>query len=367
MTEREACIALNLISGIGYAKYSALKEHFSGAANCFGRNESDLLEVKGIGELLSQKILAFSEEDLQAELTLAERAGVRILSLADEEYPPSLRELYDPPLCLYIRGKINFDALHSVAIVGSRRMSQYGARMAANFAADAAQSRYTVISGLAYGVDAVAHQSCMDNGGITVAVLGGGLCRVHPQEHVGLARRIVETGGAVISEFPMEFPVNRTSFPRRNRIVSGLSRGVIVIEAGVNSGAMITANLALDQGREVFAVPGHADSLQSAGCHKLIRTGATLAENFQQVLETFDDGLFCRLSETEETDLPGGLEETAQNICRCLQENGTMTFDALALAFPDLETGRLLTELMALEMKLLVRKEPGQRFSFVSR
>ena len=197
-------------------------------------------------------------------------------------------EIHDAPLCLYVRGRIpeNISSF-SLAIVGTRNISNYGQRMARHLAEAAAYAGYTVVSGLAYGVDVVAHQAVLDAGGETVSVLGGGLARIQPQDHIPLAREIA-CHGAVISEFPMEFSPTRHSFPMRNRIISGLCKGTLVIEAGLNSGSLITASYAMEQGRTVFAVPGQADNPQAKGCNRLIRQNAVLTESFEDILEEFD-------------------------------------------------------------------------------
>ena len=234
MLDREATIVLNMIPGIGHVRYTALKEAFGSPAAVFGRTAEELEAVPGVGPQLAEKVASYDwEAGLRAELDLCDRAGVRILTLWDEAYPQILRTLYDPPLCLYVRGKLPPFPNNAVAVVGTRRMTQYGARMTRMITEEAVAAGYAVVSGLAFGVDTVAHSAAVEMNGVTVAVLGGGLMRIHPQENVPLARRIVETGGALVSEFPMMCPVSRTTFPRRNRIVAGMCCATIVTEAGV--------------------------------------------------------------------------------------------------------------------------------------
>lgn len=366
MNNREACIVLNMLSGIGYAKYKALVTEFEEPSRVFSAVKSDLTRIKGISDTIADKILNYKElVDLDNELLRAERGGVQILTLADEEYPEELRNIYDPPLCLYVRGKLPAFKRNAVAIVGSRKMSMYGERMTKAFAQDAVNQGFIVVSGLAFGVDYAAHKAVVDSDGITVAVLGGGLTQIHPREHIPLAREIIQKGGAVISEFPMDFPVSRTSFPRRNRIVSALSDAVIVIEAGLDSGALITANVALEQGKEVFAVPGNADNPQARGCHKLIReSSASLAENFSQVLEVLDGGLFHEIEFAEEPlqtfQAESCLSEDEKIIVELLQ-NGEKTMDDLALE-TNMESGKLLGTLMKLEMKFVILKNPDRSY-----
>lgn len=366
MNNREACIVLNMLSGIGYAKYKALVSEFGEPARIFAAAKTELTKIKGISDTIADKILNYKELiDLDNELLRAERGGVQILTLADEEYPDELRNIYDPPLCLYVRGKLPEFKRNTVAIVGSRKMSMYGERMTKSFAQDAVNQGFVVVSGLAFGVDYAAHKAVVDADGVTVAVLGGGLTQIHPKEHIPLAREIIQKGGAVISEFPMDFPVSRTSFPRRNRIVSALSDAVIVIEAGLDSGALITANVALEQGKDVFAVPGNADNPQAKGCHKLIReSSANLAENFSQVLEILDGGLFHAIEFAEEPlqayKAESCLDDDEKIIVEILQ-NGDKTMDDIALE-SSMESGKLLGLLMKLEMKFVILKNPDRSY-----
>ena len=369
MLDREACIVLNMISGVGYVKYTALREAFGSPSAVFGRSAEELRRVSGIGQALAGRIASYEwEKELAAELELADKAGVRILTLFDEGSPDVLRHLYDPPLCLYVRGRLPALPENAVAVVGSRRMSAYGERMTRSITSEAVAAGYSVISGLAFGVDTVAHRTAVECGGLTVAVLGGGLMHIHPQENVPLAREIVESGGAVCTEFPMNFPVSRTSFPRRNRIVAGMARATIVTEAGPASGALITARLALENGRDVFAVPGHADNPQAHGGHRLIREGAAgLVENFGDVLDGMGIGFLPGLRPGEEVsegevayvpDSPSDLSAEAQKVYALL-DGRELSFDTL-VEESGFDTGSLLAVLMRLEMKMLVEHGADQ-------
>lgn len=289
MTNQEACIILNLISGIGPARMASLLAFCGEPAEIFRTSRQDLASVQGISEAMAEKITGWEKYvDLQRELDLVKRGGVEIITRGDSDYPELLSQIHDPPICLYVRGKLPANiSSRSLAVVGTRGVTTYGQRMARHLAEAAAYSGFVVVSGLAYGVDVIAHQAALDAGGETVSVLGGGLARIQPQEHVPLAREIAEHG-AVVSEFPMEFAPTRHSFPMRNRIISGLCRGTLVIEAGLNSGSLITASFAFEQGRMVFAVPGQADNPQAAGCNRLIRQNAVLTETFDDILAEFD-------------------------------------------------------------------------------
>ncbi len=371
ISSREACIIFNMISGIGFVKFNALSNFFGSPEAALQASVEELMMVHGVGEQLSRRIFAWPEQvDWRAETGRAEQGGVKIITLFDEHYPAVLRELPDPPLCLYVAGKLpNFDRMDTIGVVGSRRASSYGRRMARLLSTQAVAAGWGTVSGLAYGIDYEAHDATVKSGGITVAVLGGGLGNIQPQDHVPLARSIIQSGGAVITEFPMMFPVSRTSFPRRNRIIAGLSRGVIVVEAGVDSGAMITANLANDYGKTVFAVPGAVENPQSAGCHFLIKHGeARLTESFQDVMEEFNPALeqdtfnFSESKEAYKAVSQVKLDAAEQKIVDFLHEKGESSYDELALAI-EFDSGILAGKLIGLEMKMLVRQNPGRRYS----
>lgn len=370
MTDRESCIILNMISGIGFVKYNALCGHFGSASAALNAPAEELVLVRGIGAQLSERLSSWREScDLAGELSRAERGGVRIITLLDGDYPAVLRHLPDPPLVLYVKGELpDFDRENFVGVVGSRRASHYGRLMSRRLSEEAVSSGWGTVSGLAYGIDFESHDATVKSGGRTIAVLGGGLGRIHPKEHIPLARAIVESGGAVISEFPILFPVNRNSFPRRNRIIAGLSRGVIVVEAGLVSGAMITANLANDYGRTVFAVPGAVGNPGSEGCHRLIKRGeARLAESFLDVLEELDPGAYeaavsCgRAATGDDVEPDYALDVREGQILNYLRENGESSFDDLGLAL-GMDSGVLSGVLAGLEMKFLVLQSPGRRY-----
>lgn len=362
MTDREASVGLNLISGIGYARFQLLSNHFGAPAQVFGHAPEEYEKIRTIGPQLSERLAEFNARDrISEEMELADRTGIRIITIFDGAYPPILRELYDPPLCLYVRGHLPDFPEMAAAIVGTRRMSAYGARMSDRIAFDAAASGFTVVSGLAMGVDTVAHKAALNAGGVTVAVLGAGLAHIHPKENIPLARDIVNNGGAVISEFPISMPPSRQNFPRRNRIVAGLCKAVIVTEAGMDSGAMITAKLALELNREVFALPGNVDNPAARGCNSLIRDGAGLIECFNDVSLALGMGYSVPVDQRT-PDLPSDsdLDELSKKICRLL-ENGEIGFDEMQSVL-NADTGVLLSSLMKLELKMIIELTPEQRY-----
>ena len=290
MDIRSAYLILNLLPGIGPGKAKQLLASFENVPDIFSSTEAELLRIPGIGSRLATVIRNWHKYcDIQAELRLAQAAGVYIVTPEDAAYPALLKEIYDPPICLYLRGALRAleRTRQSLAIVGSRHTSSYGLRMADTLATAAANAGWTVVSGLARGIDTAAHRAVVNAGGCTVAVIGSGLCRLYPPENLGLAEQICAGGGAVISEFPLQQPPDKRNFPIRNRIISGMSKGTLVVEAGLHSGSLITAGQAVAQNRTVFAVPGRADSPFSRGCHNLLRDGARLVETFLDVQEEF--------------------------------------------------------------------------------
>ena len=358
MTDRELCIALNMIPGIGYTRYLALREMFETPDDLRNAERGDLLKVEGLGKVLAERLVEFDwDAELSSELAIAERGGVKILTLADEEYPSALRELYDPPLCIYVRGKLPENDGYSVAIVGSRRASKYGMQMAEILTEEAVVGGFTIFSGLAFGIDTVVHQSAVRLCGKTVGVLGGGLMHMYPKENIPLARKMILNGGAVISEFPLNYPVSRYNFPRRNRIVAAMCRATIVVEAGIESGALITARLAAEMGRDVFAVPGRVDNLQAQGCHKLIKEGAVLTETFGDVMLTLKTGLRPGMVDVSTGEIVGSekLTPDCEKIYNLLK-NGDADLEELQEA-TGMDPGELLAILMKLELKLLVEKD----------
>ena len=284
-----ARLRLNSVACWGGDRVNRLLAAFGGAAEILARPVGELACQAMMGFDALQRIRAqASAFDPEKDLELARLAGVRVLTALDEDYPAALRAIYDPPLAVYIKGELR--DLPAAAIVGTRRATPYGLRMAARLARELCENGVAVASGLARGVDTAAHQAAVEAGGVTWAAMGTGLCEIYPRENERLAGRIVDGGGALISEFPMEEGSRPANFPRRNRIISALSLATVVVEGGFESGALITARSALEQGKEVLAVPGQADAPMAKGPNHLIKNGASLAETAGDIINCFPPG-----------------------------------------------------------------------------
>lgn len=286
LTEHQALVALNLTQGMGAVTARNLIAAFGSAAAVFDASPDELRTVRGIGAARGAQLAEdLAKADPVAEEARAERNNVRLIDWDDPDYPAALRRIYDPPLVLYVRGDAKALAATGVAIIGTRSPTHYGRETAFRLGYQLASVGYAVISGIARGIDTEGHRGAVQAKGRTVAVLGGALDRLYPHENIPLARDIVANGGAIITEYPFGREPDRQTFPMRNRIVSGLSAGVVVVEAASASGTLITVDQALEQGRAVMAVPGRIDTPTAQGCHKLIRNGATLVTCVDDVVE----------------------------------------------------------------------------------
>lgn len=278
-------LALKQVAGVGNVLYKRLIDRFGTPEGVFQAGEKALLSVEGISPDTAREIGAFSHfKEVDRELEKIIKGGISLVSLHDPDYPSLLAVIYDPPPFLYVQGRCLQSEFFPMAIVGSRKPTHYGVTVAERFGREMAERGMTVVSGFARGIDAAAHRAVLAAGGRTIAVLGSGIDRIYPREHRSLFDEIAERG-AVLSEFPMGAAPEAHHFPQRNRIIGGLSVGCLVVEATVESGSLITARLALEQGREVFAVPGSIFSETSRGTHRLIRSGAKLVEQIEDILE----------------------------------------------------------------------------------
>lgn len=362
MTDREAYIALNMIEGIGPIKVRSLVDALGSPQAVFSPEFSDLRMVKGIGEKLSESILSQrTQVDPQAETEKAAALGIRIITPADDEYPAALRTIHDPPLALYVRGELLPKDRHALAIVGSRQCTSYGLSTADRLAYQLAQTGFTVVSGLARGIDTSAHEGALKGRGRTIAVLGAAIDQLYPPENAALTDAIAGSG-AVVSEYPLGRQADRQTFPYRNRIISGLSMGIIVVEAGFKSGSLHTSDSAMEQGRSVFAVPGRIDSPASKGTNRLIKNGAKLVDNVEDILEEFEllvpPGQFEKPEGTSSARPEVPLSGDEQMLVKALWEEA-LDVDSLARA-AGLPSARVSALLIGLEMKRIVKMLPGR-------
>lgn len=359
--ERDARWALGLLPQIGGVAVRGLLDRFGSARRAWQASTEALLGVPGIGPATAQAIRRFDwAESLRAERERVTQAGAQVLVWGDTDYPVRLGEIASAPPVLYVRGALDPADRTAVAIVGARHATAYGEDMARELAAELGRRGLTIVSGLARGIDAAAHRGALAAGARTLGVLGCGVDRVYPPEHAHLAVEVAGQG-ALLSEFPLGTPPLRPHFPRRNRIISGLSLGVIVVEAGVESGALITAQHALEQGREVFAVPGRVHARYSEGCNRLIKAGATLVSSWEDVLSELVPQLRRRESPAAaERPLPE-LSPGERQVFEALGEEPAH-IDVLIVRTA-LASGRVASALSGLEMKGLVRQLPGKVFA----
>ena len=364
MDSREALIALNLIEHVGPVRARLLLEHFGDAPKILQASKNELLRVRNIGDETAGAIANWEKTiDLTGELKRIQEFGCHVLIQSDEEYPELLRHIYDPPLVLYVKGQLTAKDKNAVAMVGSRMTTHYGVEAARKLAYQLAYVGVTVVSGGARGIDTASHQGALAAKGRTVAVLGTGINIVFPPENAELFERIAGSG-ATITQFPFNRNGDRQTFAIRNRIVAGMTLGAVIVEADMNSGALITANFATEYGRQVFAVPGRIDSPRSKGCHDLIKKGAKLCEGAEDILSEFEY-LFPA------SNRPPSPGETGVLPALELSENEQRVFDALnneessideVIRRSGLPSSAVSVALLSLEMKHVVRQLPGKLF-----
>jgi len=358
---RKDIIRLSLIRGIGPAKADALLSRFGDTGDIFGAGMERLRSLVGAAPAAALRREAMSPGETDDYLYGLGKKGISVLTLEDEEYPERLRHVYAPPPVLYVKGRITAEDNACLAIVGTRVPSAYGAKNAERFAAELASRGITVVSGLARGIDSRAHSSALASGGRTIAVMGTGADMVYPPENRALAE-MIEESGALVSEFPAGTPPDRHNFPMRNRIISGMSLGVLVIEAGEKSGALITARHALEQGREVFAVPGSIDAVSSRGAHALIKQGAKLAEAAEDIMEELPvhSGQFQARPRGEGPDRGAGLGEEERAVYAALS-SGPAHIDDIGRQ-SGMGAAAVSAVLLGMECKKLVKQSPGKIF-----
>lgn len=364
MEDLETLILLNMVNGLGPVKIKKLLEYFKTPKNIMKGRLNELKSIEGIDEELARRIRSSQKEiDLERELKLIRELDAKILSILDTAYPKNLKEIYDPPVVIYIIGEIRDSNDISLSIVGTRTPSYYGLSQAERFSYQLAIRGITIVSGMARGIDSAAHKGALKANGRTQAVLGSGLNVVYPKENKELFDRITQCG-AVISEFPMEMPPNRENFPRRNRIISGLSLGTLVIEAAKNSGSLITARFALEQNREVFALPGNISSEGSFGTNKLIKEGAKLVEDIEDIIEEEPFKRFEQkgnFTPPHEDKASSKLDKGEGLFLDSLTYDEPVHLDQIALGLK-YSPNELLSIAMKLELKGLIKQLPGKFF-----
>jgi len=358
MNTFEALVSLNLIPQIGSVRLESLLKIFQKPEAIFKASRQELSLV--IGEKLADNILSFNTKLLEKDLVLAKKAALKITTFFDPDYPQALKEIPGPAIVLYILGNIVSEDNLAIGIVGSRRASLYGLSNAEKFAAELSVGGITIVSGMARGVDTYAHRGALKISGRTIAVMGSGFSHIYPPENEELAKEI-SLSGAVISEFPMETEPLPQNFPRRNRLISGLSLGILITEAARNSGALITADFALEQGREVFALPGRIDSNGSTGTNTLLKQGAKLVTCCQDILEELN---LVKI----ETEQLSNLVKTLG--VKCVGDEGVLynCIGQEAIAIDDLvektslSSSQISNLILKLQFKKLIKELPGKHF-----
>ena len=356
-------VALSLVKNMGPVTFKKLMERFGNVTLIFGAGQKDFQGIEKVSRSLYAELKApdlFEKAD--AEIAKAVKQNVRIISFMDKHYPADLKEIYDAPILLYVKGILPEEDVPKVAIVGSRKASLYGLRMAKSIARDLSRAGVVVVSGLALGIDSAAHEGALSADGSTLAVLGGGLARLYPSKNKKMAEAILKKG-ALISEYPMEMEPRPEYFPLRNRLISGLSQAVLVGEAGNKSGALSTADAALEQGRDVLAIPGNADSERSAGTNALLKQGAKLVTSAADVLEEL------KMNKGKSNDAPQQLHSEKKIFdlnpdeakLFSLLMNEPLPIDTL-VEESGISASLVITHISRLQMKGYVKELPGKYF-----
>jgi DNA processing protein len=356
VNEKRYWVGFNLVKGIGAVRLQGLRDHFGDLALAW-QAPAEALQAAGLSTKLAERVIQVrSGVDLDNYLERVNKQGIEILTWDDVLYPPRLKEIDQPPPVLYFRGVLIPEDTWAVAVVGTRRVSAYGRQVAEDIGSFLAANGVTVVSGLARGVDAIAHQSALKAGGRTIAVLGCGVDRIYPPEHTQLAGRIM-ANGAILSDYAMGTPPDASNFPPRNRIISGLSMATVIVEAGETSGALITAQFAIDQGREVFAVPGNILAPQSKGTNKLIAQGAHPLLSVQDLLDILN---LTRVTEQRQSRRVLPVDETESKLMSVLTQE-PLHMDEIRIQ-TGLPIERVSATLVMMELKGLVRQVGGLNY-----
>ena len=368
--EQLASIALSSRLGIGSVTYRKLIEFAGSAERVFSFSRSELRDLPDVRTDIATSIIEFDHwESIEAEMKTVEESGASLIPWQDTAYPRNLRQIHDPPPILYARGEIMTRDSLAIAVVGSRLPTEYGESVVDWLVRDLALRGVTVVSGLARGIDTASHETALQNGGRTLAVLGSGIDVVYPRENERLFSQITRNG-AVLTEFPPTTPPSSEHFPRRNRIISGLSLGVLIVEASVRSGSLITATYALEQGREVFAVPGRITSGRSRGTNQLIQQGAKLVSNandiFDEIFPLIDSDTAAHIIDSQyphpSSDKPTlEFSPGEQHIFNLLGED-PVSIDQI-ITRSGMPPGDISESLLTLELKGIIRRHPGHQYS----
>jgi DNA processing protein len=350
MADKRALIALSTFVPFGPVRIGLLVSYFGSPRKAWEASESSLLEIGLSKKLVAGFAVHRAGFDITDYFSRLRKQNIKIMTIGSSEYPVNLKEIETAPVVLYVKGNLKAFTINSVAIVGSRKMTSYGKEVTERFAGELASLGVAIVSGLARGVDTIAHQSTLAVGGKTLAVLGCGPDLVYPLENTGLAKRIIENDGAVISEYPLSYPALRVNFANRNRIISGLSKAVVVVEGQEKSGTLLTASHAANQGRQVFAVPGQITSPQSGAPHLLIKSGAKPATSVNDILEELDLQLKVDKEQMEKA-MPNSNEE--EKLMQIL-ENEPLHLDEIA-RISSLEVSDISARLAIMELKGLVK------------
>ena len=360
MSDLEIIIGLNLLD-ISAKCLKRLLEVFGQPQDIIKASNIALRQIKELSQVQKENILSFSRKNIDSELSYISRHKLRVTTILDEDYPVNLKEIYDPPILIYVKGELKQDDKLSLAIVGSRQASLYGLERAEKFAFQLANLGLTIVSGMAIGIDTRAHLGALKANQRTIAVMGSGFNHIYPARNKDLTQRIAAQG-AVISEFPCHTLPLPYNFPRRNRIISGLALGVLVVEAARNSGALITADFALEQGREVFSLPGKVDSFTSFGTHQLIKQGAALVTSVEDILEELN---LCSSVAPQADFKDQGLFNSGLTVSEkflySLITGAPLSLDIL-LERSKLNLSLAMSDLLSLQLKGLIRQLPGKQF-----
>lgn len=359
-------IALTRVPTIGYVHAKLLLNHFGSAAAVFRASFAVLQQLDGIGEIRARNILQYNEFQVCRKLVQQHlQHGVRIISLLDSDYPQQLRECYDPPSILYLKGQADLNPEKSVAIIGTRHHTDYGRLITEKMIAELAAHQVTIVSGMAFGIDGIAHRTALGAGLPTLGILAHGLDHVYPQLHAGLGKDILQSGGALLSEFPIGTKAERHHFPIRNRIVAGICKAVIIVETGVRGGSMITAGMANSYQVPVFAVPGRTTDKMSAGCLALLKDQKALP--FCSVKDFLDDMQWVTDRTVEkqpliQLSLIEALDIHSTTLISLLQQHQILTLEQLYI-LSGLSAGAAARAILDLEMAGLIKLLPGKRYS----